>query len=232
MSHLILRVLGGVLTLAIGAGVALWIYKKQTYKALSYNVVSISPLMPLQARGFADLRLLKGDKPIEQPFLITIRIANTGDLNISPTDFSVPLTIRPIGIGLIGGKIDDDKLGKMGFSILHIPYKTVTNPFPPQVLDARVASTNPPKIPVEVVTSRPQLEIRPLLLNGGDEFTVEMLINGDVQAIEVTGRIAGISKISEEVEQARKWWPAWAEVAALFGSLLAGVLSAYTFRRR
>jgi hypothetical protein len=229
-SHSIWRVLGWFIALAIAAGVALWIYKKQSYRALSYHVLSISPLMPLQARGFADLRVLKGDKPIERPFLTTIRIANTGDLNIAAADFAMPLTIRPIGSSyLLTGK---ELTEKFGISIFNIPYKGAA-PFVPQVVDARVAATNPPKIPVEIDVSGPQLQIRPLLLNVGDDFTVEILINGDVRGIEVGGRIAGVKQITEEPREMlspylRKW-SFWEIAASLFSVLLGFVISKVFF---
>jgi len=191
--------------------------------------------MPLQARGFADLRLLKGDKPIERPFLTTIRISNTGDLNIAAADFAMPLTIRPIGSSFFDLYTSKEKLperfDKSGISIFNVPYKGGA-PFSPQVVDARVAATNPPKIPVEIDVSSPQLQIRPLLLNVGDDFTVEILINGDVRGIEVGGRIAGIKQITEEPREmltpdARKW--SFWEIAALLCSVLLGFVISTVF---
>ncbi len=199
MSHWIWRPLAWLVALAVASGIALWIYKKQSYKALSYQVVSISPLGPLQARGFADLRLLKGEKPIERPFLTTIRIVNTGDLSISTVDFATPLTIKPVGLGIFGAS-DGSKPGFISegaVSFFKVPYKGLAS-FSPQVVDARVATTNPPKIPVELNIKGSELQIQPLLLNVGDELTVEILINGDVAGIEVGGRISGIKGIAEE----------------------------------
>src|SRR5438132_6900357 len=124
-SHWIWRVLAWVIALAVATGVALWIYKKQTYKALSYKVVSNSPLVPLQARGFADLKLFKGDKPIERPFLVTIRLTNIGDLNINASDFSVPLTIRPLSAAFF--QLKPSKANGLGFTAIDIPYKGVVD---------------------------------------------------------------------------------------------------------
>jgi hypothetical protein len=200
MTHWIWKALGWAIATVLATGVALWIYKKQSYKALTYQVISISPLGPLQARGFADLRMLKGDKPIERPFLTSIRIVNTGDLSISAADFANPLSIRPIGPGVFRAdfNIKPSPWSESSVSIFKVPYKMGQVLFTPQVVDARVAGTSPPKIPVELVVKGDQLLIQPLLLNAGDEITVEILINGDVGGIEVGARIAGIKGISEE----------------------------------
>ncbi len=242
-THWIWRLLGWAIAVAVGAGVALWIYKKQSYKALSYRIVSISPLGPLQARGFKDLRLLKGDKPIERPFLITIRITNTGDLDIAPSDFALPLTIKPLGYpftlpanGSDWGKVAKGGGFSIGSTLELLDYMTTGGPtIAPHVMDARVATTNPPKIPIQIDSTDAQMVVRPLLLNGGDAFTLELLINGDVRGIEVSGRIAGIKAISEEPREVRPSgdrlanWPEW---LALFGAILAGAASAGLISRR
>jgi hypothetical protein len=200
MSHWFWRVLWSVIAVAVGVAATLWVYKKQSYKALSYRVVSVSPLGPLQARSFTDLRLMKGDKQIERPFLMTIQISNTGDLDIRATDFEVPITIRPLGLGLSGGRIVD-MIGATekgaAFSKFTIPYKSLAS-YAPEIVDARVATTTPPKIPVELEIVGHDLRIKPLLLNVGDELTVESLINGDVAGVAVGGRIAGVRQIIEE----------------------------------
>lgn len=196
MAHWIWRFVGWTLTIAIGAGVSVWIYKKQTNKALTYRVVSISPLGPLQARGFADLRLFKGDNVIQRPFLLTLRMTNTGDVSIPPSDFSGPLTLRPVGLSAFKGGLVEDK--GQSVSKFNVPWIEVAQPSA-RVVDARVAATTPPKIPVDLKVDTGLLHIQPLLLNAGDDFTVEMLISGDALGIEVAGRVAGIKQIVEEV---------------------------------
>ena len=242
-NHWIWRLLGWVIAVAVGAGVTLWIYKKQSYKALSYSVVSISPLGPLQARGFKDLRLLKGDKPIERPFLITIRVSNIGDLDIAPSDFAMPLTIKPLGYAQIlfpaNAQIDSTKL-KGGwissstiFELMESKGPAATTPA--HVADARVAATEPPQIPVQLEITTTQVLVRPLLLNRGDAFTLELLINGDVRGIEVSGRIAGIKQISEESREKpteSRWLGSWPEWLALLGFCLAAFASGGLISKR
>jgi hypothetical protein len=227
MSHWIWHFLGWAIALAVGAGVALWVYKKQSNKDLSYRVVSISPLVPLEARGFTDLKVYKGDRHIQRPFLTSILIVNTGDVDIRGGDFEVPLTIRPIGFG---GPVNW-KEAKLDFSLtpFHIPYKGTAS-FPPQVVEARVATTTPPKIPVELVVTPAQLQIKPLLLNAGDELTVEILINGDVRGIELGGRVAGVKQITEQPKPAVKSWREWYILIATVVVMLLAIGSASVVR--
>lgn len=234
MSHWIWRLLGWLIALAVGAGVALWIYKKQSNKELSYRVVSISPLVPLEARGFTDLKVYKGDRPIERPFLTTILIVNSGDLDIRASDFEVPLTVRALGFGGLHLLSTKEVYKQMDFAIspFNIPYKAPVS-VPPQVVEARVATTNPAKIPVELITTAAQLQIKPLLMNVGDELTVEILINGDVRAIEVGGRVVGVKQINELPKPGteRPWNKAITVVLALLTALL-GAASASLLKRR
>jgi hypothetical protein len=238
-SHWIWKLLGWVIALAVGAGVALWIYKKQSFKALSYQIVSISPLVPLQARGFSDLRVFKGDKPIERPILTTIRIVNTGDLPIGAADFERALTMRPLGVTQNDGFVEKSKmlaqLEHPGVTIFNVPYKGVVTSFPPVVMDARIASTTPARIPVELENSGSYLVVRPLLLNGGDEFTIELLINGDVRGIEMNGRVAGVSQITEEKPR-EPFVPKWVEalIDVLFSASVAvsAAIAGYLLSRR
>src|SRR5437016_3834297 len=67
-------------------------------KLLQYDVIAVSPLGPTQARGFADLRLLKGDKPIDEPYLATVRIFNSGDEPIAASDFATPIAIKALDV--------------------------------------------------------------------------------------------------------------------------------------
>lgn len=230
-SHWAWRFVGWFVAVLVGAGSTVWVYKKQSHKAVSYRVVSISPLGPLQARGFSDLKLSKGDKTIERPFLITISLTNSGDVNIVPSDFATPLTIKPIASPWPIDKSKNDKkdaVPSIEGSIYKIPFKGLLGYIGgAQVVDARIASTSPSQIPVELVITPENLQVRPLLLNVGDEITVEMLISGDVSAIEVGARIAGVKRVTEDASvdaAAAEAKATWYLIAA-FSSMVIGFIA-------
>jgi len=69
------------------------------------------------------------------------------------------------------------------------------------ILSSSIVETEPPSLdPIFNLNSR-TIELSPLLLNGGDNFTVNFLVsNWDPDALEVHGRIVGVKDIKLESE--------------------------------
>lgn len=196
-----------LLLLTVPALATLWPYLKQSNKALQYRVTSVSPLGVSQAAGFKDLRLMKGDRVVESPYLATVKVSNSGDVAITEADFASPITIKP-SLSLFKKFFLSDLASRAGSEKL--PYTFGPGAFDmsraPTFIDARIAGASPSNIPAKLKVLTDSVEILPVLLNPGDTVLVELLVSGGTPAFGVDARIAGVKAVEEE-QSPRNWLP-------------------------
>lgn len=82
MGRRFIQVLAWIVALLVPSAISIWPYLKQSNKSLEYRILAVTPIGPTQAVGFGNLRLLHGDKPVEAPYLVAVKITNTGDVDI------------------------------------------------------------------------------------------------------------------------------------------------------
>jgi len=86
-------VVGGVLA-AAGIAVAILVYRWQRERrTLHYEMLSSSALLRSDHREVTGLQLLYNGQPVKDPHLLRIRFINTGNKEILPEDFKVPVGV-------------------------------------------------------------------------------------------------------------------------------------------
>src|SRR5687767_7440604 len=85
----------GILGIVVGIAVALW---QRQPKTLDYEVRNRLPLLSPHAQAAsqrlaAPLTLMYGNEAIENPYLLTVRIKNTGKRAISADDYAEAIFI-------------------------------------------------------------------------------------------------------------------------------------------
>jgi hypothetical protein len=93
-----------------------------------------------------------------------------------------------------------------------------------------IAKTRPNGLPVQTIQPDPlTIELAPLLLNPGDQFILEVLLDGKAAEVEATGRVAGVKQISnlsptkEPRTRPRRAYPA---IIQMFSGLVGGLVVA------
>lgn len=150
-----------VLGIAVGIAVAWWQHKP---KSLDYIITSKGMLMSEEAQGLkGKLTVTCGDEVINNPWIVTIRIINTGKVAVAKQDYDIGDPIR------------------VEFSKTPPTDGHITASSPPDIfkLDETVGEIGPQGA---VLT--------PKLLNAGDWFEVQLLSDGDPGDIAVDCRIA------------------------------------------
>jgi len=209
----------GVVPLLVVAVPIAWPLLHKEQQALHYEVVSVTPIGPTQARGFKDLTLYKGKKQIDNAYLATVRFVNAGDKEIEESDFAAPLTIR-------GGAGHFFRF----FDLAWAPTWQGKPQAPLEFLDARVAGSQPRNIPVSITLSEKEVRIAPLLLNRGDEFQVEILLSGQLPGLVADARIRGVKALERIARKAKGDSPVGGTAQGV-GYLMVGLalLGATTF---
>jgi hypothetical protein len=90
-------------------------------------------------------------------------------------------------------------------------------------IGATVVNTTPVHLKASVSLNEGSIEIAPLLLNSGDKITIQAIAQGNLNKVNVLGRIGGIDKIEDlsEDQQDRRLMLSW--LLVLFG--LMGFIS-------
>lgn len=73
-----------------------------------------------------------------------------------------------------------------------------------RVLSAEITKTFPDKLKVSATESTNRITLQPVLLNGGDWFTVKALIASYKPEITINGRISGVKQICRHVNPAER----------------------------
>lgn len=150
--------------------VAIWVSWKQIQrKALSYEVISSSNILDIPNDFKDKLEIYYEAKPIQQLYLIIIKIINTGNTPITLSDYHKPISI---GFG--------NKAEVLSFEVLK---QTPSN------LGAVIKNIQPSSVEYQVL-------VEPMLLNVNDSFTIKTLIT-KFKSINFDVRIAGVKSIRE-----------------------------------
>ena len=68
-------------------------WKQRRRKALSYEIVSVTPLLSIKEEIKGKMRILFENKPVQQVYLILVKITNSGNLPISPSDYERAISL-------------------------------------------------------------------------------------------------------------------------------------------
>jgi hypothetical protein len=196
-SPVFVQIILPIAILVVSSVVTLWPTITESKKGLRYEVVAVTPLGPTQAKGFGDLRLMKGDKPIERPYLATVRFI-TGGKPIEQSDFASSVTIKSAAKP---GSVFFWKFGMQDLPLEKLSGEKLGGheTWNPVFIDARVAARNPNNLPVTVTYTAQAVNIAPLLLNPSDEFLIEILVNGGPPVLTAEARVAGIKELEKIV---------------------------------
>lgn len=172
----------GVIIAIILGMVTIWLARRPR-KALTYKILSSTPLIasPEAARG--KLQILFDGKPIEDVKLVLVKFTNSGNLPITSSDYESPVKLIVV-------------------SRLNVA----------RLLDAGVSETYPEGLAknVSVLFDKSAVQLEPLLLNQGDSITLKMLITNFTMKegvlksladnISVEGRIVGVKEIKDSMK--------------------------------
>ena len=79
--------IGAVLAL-VAIVVTIFLYRKQSHrKQLSYGIVTRTPLLSVKEQIKGDLKILYNGEPVEKVYLVQIKMLNSGNTPILPTDY-------------------------------------------------------------------------------------------------------------------------------------------------
>jgi len=83
-----------VLLALVAVFVPILVYLKQrTRKSLSYEILSLNPLLSVENEIKGDVQILYQSKTVEQVHLIVLKIINTGNMPILSTDYERPISL-------------------------------------------------------------------------------------------------------------------------------------------
>jgi hypothetical protein len=169
-----IRLLGPMATLC-GIGVSIFLWNlNQRRKSISYRILWRHPLLNLKgvAREQLDIRF-KGEN-VSTAQLLIVSVFNSGHLPVNLGDYQPGLSIR-------------------------------LNPGA-TILDAHIIETMPadleerlkdPGASLVEKIDQERVMIRPVLLNEGDAFTVQLLVLNATEGITLTGHVNGVKRIVE-----------------------------------
>ena len=158
----------GVIGILVAVGVAYW---QRGQKKLWYSVIAVVPLIELDQNLMNRIHISYENKPIMAIWQAFVQIKNSGTVAIEPGDYHSPIRID------------------------------FTKPWTAQdflVLNVEIIRSQPKDLDIHWTTDEEGVTMQPVLLNAGDSFIVQVLLNGKVEKITVTGRISGIKEITGE----------------------------------
>lgn len=161
--------------LAISVTLILWLLN-QRRKELKYKIIKQQPVMSLRGEARKHLKILFNGKAVSDLHIVMVKIQNTGHLSINPGEYQPRLSINTgPGTKIIMSSIIETQ---------------------PADLDER--NSNPGNADSIVESFEENLLlIRPILLNQGDSFIIQMLVENLSEKISVGGHIQGIPEIKE-----------------------------------
>jgi len=84
--------IGAILALAaIFISIGLYLRQRRR-KAMSYEIVSQTPLLSMEEEVKGKLKILFEDEPVQKVHLIVAKVINSGNLSILPTDYQRPVS--------------------------------------------------------------------------------------------------------------------------------------------
>lgn len=169
----IIRVLGKyswqLIPIILGV-IAIWIgWEQLQRKKLSYEVITKVKLLEVLDKFKDRLEVSFELKPVQELYVIQLKLTNTGNAPIKPDDYH-----RPISIGF-------------GQNATVLSYEVLDER--PSNLDVNVRRIHPNSVKYQIL-------VEPTLLNTDDSFTIETLVT-KLEDINIDARIVGIKNITK-----------------------------------
>jgi len=178
---------------AIAVSIALF-HRGRSRRQLTYRT-SARSLLRVGSEVAGQVRITYRDEVVQRVHLVSATLTNRGNTPILPVEFEQPLSISLPGTG----KLLTASIGEV-----------------------RPADLKPTLRPDQEEDGAPRLMVSPLLLNPGDTFTASAMVADYAGSVLITGRIAGIARLTEEPDQAgRPWWRAASISAAMATAAVA-----------
>ncbi|MBX9690360.1 MAG: hypothetical protein K2X27_26840 [Candidatus Obscuribacterales bacterium] len=175
------RLLAPIATcLAITVTIILWVLN-QKRKELSFQIVKRQSLFMLKGEAKKHLRVYFADNLVEDLQIIVVKVMNTGHLPINSGEYQGKLSINtgPGSTVLMGSVIESN----------------------PADLDERNPQKGADNSIIEGLQAD-RLFLRPLLLNAGDSYCIQLIAKNISGRISLSGHIQGIKSIIERKEKA------------------------------
>jgi hypothetical protein len=150
-----------------------WRTKRGTLKGLAYNYTSAKLVITENPFG-GNLKISFSGMDVQDASLVSVTLRSSGGASITKADYEEKVTVKFVEAQ--------------------------------SVLAVQFADLNPPGLhPIlSGVSSGPEeVVVEPLLLNPGDRFTLLALVSRFGGQVQVTGRIAGVSRIEQRVPRER-----------------------------
>lgn len=147
--------------IAIIVSIILYLIQRRR-KALSWEIISNTPLLSIDEEIKGDLQILFAGKPVQDIQLIILKIINSGNIPIKYTEYERPIYL---------------KLGENA----QILSAKVTEKNPSNL-----------ETSVKINKEGTRAELEPTLMNEGDSFTIKMLVNQFDGQIIVDDRVEGV----------------------------------------
>jgi len=155
----------------IGLVMVLLPYMLPAKKELSYEILSESRIVDLDAPPVKGLAASYHGAPLSKLSSLLIRIVNTGKIPIDTDSFDTDLWI-PFGENA-------------------------------KVLHFNVTNRSPDNLVPDAVFDEGNLVIKPLFLNPGDEFTVNLFVAGEYETPILEGKIGGVDAFNHLAREMR-----------------------------
>lgn len=146
----------GIGAILISVGIAIW---QRRPKRMVYDLSTnrrIVTRTTYQASGV--LRVMYGDRKLEDPYLIVVRVANDGKVEVRPEDWQEAFTLNTES----------------------------------EIIDSGVVGASSKGINASIIGREPhKIYCNKMLMNTGEWFDVQMLVDGPGGISDVSARIAG-----------------------------------------
>lgn len=163
--------------IATGIGICvsifLWILN-QRRKELRYEIVKRQEVLALKGEARKHLQVLFDKTPVEDIHILVLKLINTGHLTINPSDYQSKLSVQTgAGSKILMATVIESQ---------------------PADLDERKASEAEQSSLIESVKEN-CLYFRPVMLNQGDSFTLQLILQSPGPKVTIGGHIQGIPVI-------------------------------------
>jgi hypothetical protein len=170
-----IRLLAPTLTfIGICVSIILW-NLNQKRKALSFAILWNRPLLNLKGVAREQMDIFFKGKQVSEADLIVVRVFNSGHLPINTGDYQTALALEL----------------EPGATILDA---TVIETLPAN-LEERLKIKSDESPLIESIEES-KIFLRPILLNEGDSFTLQMLVLNAYGKIKVTGHVLGVRNVN------------------------------------
>jgi hypothetical protein len=170
------RLLAPIATsIGICVTVTLWVLN-QRRKSLSFEILKREALVSVKGAARNSLEVRFDGEPVEDAYLLVVKVLNSGHLPIMPGDYQ--------------GRVSIDVS-----QVSEILSASITESLPADLEERLPTSPQGPNGVIQEVQKH-RLLLRPLLMNGGDWIAVQLLVRRLSGNVTVRGHINGIKEIT------------------------------------